>query len=279
MYGKKTVLYNLELNYKGTIDLHSIPNVFRKKEGEMMESHNTTNKFEFTWKKETGLIIFNQEGIKIPKNLSAAIIEGKISNHIDRKILVEEDGDYFFKFDDEQFYLKSFYNLRTRKYTIKFVGNRKYSLDFGSIVWSKELYFPILQFKNLDSAEYHGMLQILKELNAVNDTRIKEAEDMDHEQHQSKIITRYAYLGGLSALALVFGIIVVYGLHDYERKIIGICNILNTISFICNCLMMFLVDKLVDFKKVRKFYISQYIEAIFVVLVFSIVFAFLLRPN
>jgi len=244
-----------------------------------MESHNTTKKIEFTWKKEKGFIIFDHRGIKIPKNLSSAIIEGKISNHIDRKILVEEEGGYFFKFDDDQFYLKSFYNLRTRKYTIKFVGNRKYSLDFGSIVWYKELYSPILQFKNLDSVEYHEMLQMLKEINAVNDARIKEAEDMDLDQHQDKITIRYAYLGGVSAFALLFGFMVFGMDSSLEQKILVICNILNLISFIGNVLMMFLVNKLVDFEKVRKLYISQYIEAIFVVLVFSIVFAFLLRLN
>ncbi len=248
-----------------------------------MESHNTTNKIEFTWKKETGLIIFNQEGIKIPKNLSSAIIEGKISNHIERKILVEEDGDYFFKFDDEQFYLKSFYNLRTRKYTIKFVGNRKYSLDFSSgFSWSQEFYFPILQFKNLDSVEYHEMLHMLKETHAVSDTRIKEAENMDHDQHQDKIVLRYAYLGGVSAFALLFGF-TVFGMDSsFEQKILVICNILNIISFIGNLLMMFVVGYWVDpsdLEKMRKLYISQYIEAIFVVLAFSIVFAILFRSS
>ena len=224
-------------------------------------------------------ISFSENGITIPENQSF-VIEGKISNHIDRKILVEEDGGYFFKFDDEQFYLKSFYNLRTRKYTIKFVGNRKYSFDFSSgFSWSQELYFPILQFKNLDSTEYHEMLQMLKEIKAVTDTRIKEAEDMDLDQHQGKITNRYAYMGLASAFALVLGFIFFSIDSPFERTIIVICNILNIISFIGNCIMMFIVNKLVDFEKVRKLYISQYIEAIFVVLVFSIVFAFFLRPN
>jgi len=245
-----------------------------------MESHNTTNKIEFTWKKETGLIIFNQEGIKIPKNLSAAIIEGKISNHIDRKILVEEDGDYFFKFDDDQFYLKSFYNLKTRKYTIKFVGNRKYSLDYWSIVlWSKELYFPILQFKNLDSAEYHEMLQMLKEINAVNDTRIQEAEDLDHERNQTKIIYRYLYLVALTVTALIMGIALRSYLSGNERIILVIYNSIIGCGIAFSTLMFFLVSfwkEPLKIETLRRHLVLQYIEGIFIVLVISIVFIFAL---
>ena len=172
--------------------------------------------------------------------------------------MVEEDGGYFFKFDNDQFYLKSFYNFRTRKYTIKFVG----------------LYIPILQFKNLDPTEYHEMLQMLKEIHAVTDVCIKETEDLDLDQHQGKIASRYAYMGLASGFAFMFG----FFLPVDSPLIIRICNILNLINFIGNALMISLVNILGDsFEKMRKLYISQYIEAIFVVLDILIVFAFLSR--
>ena len=126
------------------------------------------------------------------------------------------------------------------------------------------------------------MLQKLQEIHAVSDTGIKEAENMDHEQNQTKIIYRYAYLGGLSAIALLFGIMIVFSLHDYEQKLIVFCSIVNSISFVYNVLMMLVVSLLVDpsdIEKMRKIYISQYIEGIFIVLAFSILFTFLIRPN
>ena len=185
--------------------------------------------------------------------------------------MVKEDGGYFFKFD-EDYELQTSYCLRNRKYTIKFV-------DRSGIIFN----FPILKFRNLEYDEYQEMLQILEEINVASTPEINEIKDLAHDQNQTKIIYRYMYMGGLSAFALLFGILLfVYNLHDYEQKIIEICKILSAIGFIGNLLMMFVVDLWVDpsdIEKMRKFYISQYIEAIFVILVFSIVFAFFIRPN
>ena len=243
-----------------------------------MESHNATKLIEYTRKKEKGVIIFDQGGITIPENLSKKIIEGKISTHIARKILIKEDGGYFFKFD-ENFYLKTFYNLRNRKYTIKFVGNRKYSLDFGSIVWSKEFYFPILQFKNLDSAEYYEMLHILKEIHAVSDTKIKEAEDMDNERNHTMLTNRYMYLLALTGIPILIGVVLRSYLSGNERIILVIYNIILGGGFAFSMLMFILMSfqkAPPNIEKLRRHLVLQYIEGIFVVLVISIVFTFAL---
>jgi hypothetical protein len=243
-----------------------------------MESHNGTNRIEYTRKKEQGVIIFDQDGITIPENLSKKIIDGKISTHIARKILFKDDGGYFFKFD-ELYYIKTFYSLRNRKYTIKIVGNRTYSIGSGSITWSREFYFPILRFKNLESAEYHEMLQILKEINAVSDTGIKEAENMDNEQNQHKIVNRYMYLLALTGIPLLIGVVLRSYLSGNERIILVIYNIILGGGFAFNMLMFFLMSfrkNPSNIEKLRRHLVLQYIEGIFVVLVISIVFTFAL---
>jgi len=241
-----------------------------------METQRPVKNVEFIFKKTKNFISFYQNGIKIPENLSSIIIEGKILDLIARKILVKENNDYFFKFDKEV-YLKIFYNLRNRKYTIKLVGNRKYSIDF--IGWSRIFYFPILKFEKLDYAEYKEILQILEEVNFVSDAEIKEVEDIANLENHTMIMYRYIYL----AVFLVFALLVGLGLFDYltgnERVAIEIYNIINIGSFIYNMLMVFLVGfwgAPSNIEKMRKLYILQYIEGIFVVLVISTVFTFAL---
>jgi hypothetical protein len=239
-----------------------------------VEPQKPVKKIEFISKKTKNFISFSKNGIKIPENLSSMIIEGKISDFIAKKILFKENKDYFFKFDKE-FFIKTFYNLRNRKYTIKLVRNRKYSI----IGWSRIFYFPILKFEKLDYAKYKKILQILEEINGVSDNDIKKAEDSANLENHTMIIYRYVYLIVFSVLALFAGLFLFDYLTGNERVVIEIYNIIIIGSFLYNMLMVFLVGfwgAPSDIKKMRIFYILQYIEGLVVVIVISAVFTFAL---
>jgi hypothetical protein len=232
-----------------------------------MESHTPVKNMEFMFKQTKNFVSFYHDGIRIPENLSKKIIKGQISTHLARKILVKEDGFYFFKFD-EDYELQTSYCLRNRKYTIKFV-------DRSGIIFN----FPILKFRNLEYDEYQEMLQILEEINVASILEIKEIKDLAHEHNFTMILYGYIFWAIFSVFARLVGI----GLYDYlsgnERVVIDIYTIITLGSFAYNTLMCILVGLKrdpSDIEKMRKLLILQYIQGLFVVLVISVVFAFAL---
>jgi hypothetical protein len=246
--------------------------------GEIMETQRPEKNVELNSKKIRGFISFSQNGIKIPENLSSLVIEGKITDLIARKILFQEGNGYFFKFD-EKYYLKTFHSLRDQKYTIKFVGNRKYSIGSDSLRWSQMVYFPILKFEKLDYSEYKEILQILEDFNVVSKSEIKKAEDAANIKNHAMLTYRYVYLAALTGIALFVGIALRDYLYGNERIILVIYNIIIGGGFAFSMLMFILVSFQKDpsnIEKLRRHLVLQYIVGIFVVLVISIVFIFAL---
>ena len=189
-----------------------------------MDPENRTNSMEFTWKKETGVIIFGQGGIKIPENLSS-IIRGDLSELTAENIIAKEDKFYVLKIGPG-IKLKIKIKLRINR------ENQRYSIEFGTGMgfFSR----PILKLKNLTHEKYHQILHML-EANAIfSKADLEEFIEFANDRIYTRNTFRYAIWGCLSLFTLVGGLVLLEFLNEKNTIVILLYYILNGVYLLYN---------------------------------------------
>ena len=217
----------------------------------MMESHNTTNKIEFTWKKEKGFIIFDHREIIIPENLSSVIC-GDLSELLTENRVTKENDLYIFEIGQEiKLKLKTKIRINREK--------QRYSIEFGVGIgfFSR----PILKFKNLTHEKYQQILHILEAHAIFSKAYMEEFIEFANDMIYTGNSFRYAIWGLISGFTLLSGLVLLEFLNEKNTIVILLYYILDGVYLFYN--MVFLTVLGLRYKdspnpdKQRKIHITQ----------------------